>query len=415
MRGLPKKKHLVLLTLLVPVFLAALMSANSWAGTATLNGDTFSYKAAPGEQNYLIVDVTGSCEGLGVSSCLFLSDSANLVITPPPGCANGQFFSAFTIYCPLPTSVTIDAGDGNDTVLDWNGPSKIDGGPGDDDIFGHGGNDTITGGQGSDVLIGGSDDDAIDGGPGNDLMEAPISGYGIQEEPSEADSAGADVLHGGTGLDTVSYLLRTDSLVISLDGRANDGGPGESDTIGDDVESVITGSGNDVLTGSDRADGLYGTSGDDRIRGGAGDDTLDGGPGSDEVLGEDGADTVSGGHDDDVVDGGPGHDNIYGEYAVGCDGLYTCLGGPDVIRARDGERDLISCGVGTDRAQIDPFDVVRDIPGSTECEQLDIPKGAAGGAAPASLKKALARCKSLRGRSARAACKRRVLARTKRG
>ena len=40
------------------------------------------------------------------------------------------------------------------------------------------------------------------------------------------------------------------------------------------------------------------------------------------------------------------------------------------LRARDGERDLISCGVGTDVAQIDRIDLVRDIPGGTECEKL---------------------------------------------
>jgi hypothetical protein len=50
------------------------------------------------------------------------------------------------------------------------------------------------------------------------------------------------------------------------------------------------------------------------------------------------------------------------------------VGGGDQLHARDGERDLISCGVGTDRAAIDPFDIVRDIPGSTECEKLTVPR-----------------------------------------
>jgi len=349
-----------------------LAPASALAGTATMQNGVFSYTANPGEQNYLIADVTNDCAALGTAPpCFSLSDSANLVLTPPPGCVNWTF-SSFALLCPMPERVQIDAGDGNDAVLDWNGPSTINGGAGDDSIFGHGGDDAITGGEGADDLIGGLGNDRIDGGPGSDLLESPIAGYGIAETPSPADSGGSDVLDGGSGLDTVSYQLRLDPLTITLDGRANDGARGENDRIGPSVESVVGGSGNDTLTGSRRSDGLYGYSGNDTLHGGRGDDTLDGGPGNDVVLGEAGADVVAGGHDQDVVDGGRGRDSIYGEYAVGCNGTDACLGGADVIRARDGERDLISCGVGSDRAQIDRIDLVRDIPGSTECERLQI-------------------------------------------
>ena len=92
------------------------------------------------------------------------------------------------------------------------------------------------------------------------------------------------------------------------------------------------------------------------------------------VAGDRGADTVSGGHGQDVVDGGPGRDNIYGEYAIGCNWNEECIGGADVLRAQDGERDLISCGVGADRALIDRVDIGRDIHGSTECEQMSMPR-----------------------------------------
>jgi hypothetical protein len=49
----------------------------------------------------------------------------------------------------------------------------------------------------------------------------------------------------------------------------------------------------------------------------------------------------------------------------------ACIGGADEIRARDGESDLVSCGVATDHAVIDSIDVIRNIPGATTCEQLD--------------------------------------------
>jgi Ca2+-binding RTX toxin-like protein len=352
---------------------ALLLPATAFAGTATLENGAFTYTAAPGESNYLILDVTDMCAGLAVNPCFMLSDSANFVITPPPGCVN-QDYAQYWIVCPVPTSVRIDAGDMLDTIGDWNGPSTIDAGPGDDSVFGHGGDDVIKGGEGADELIGGTGDDSIDGGPGADLFEAPIAGYGIHETPTANDSAGADTLTGGTGVDTVSYVLRDDPLRITLDGQANDGAPGERDRIANDVESVIGGQGNDVMTGSPRSDALYGYAGDDKLHGGRGDDTVDGGPGQDMVAGDGGADTVSGGHGQDVVDGGPGRDNIYGEYAVGCSFSEACIGGADILRAQDGERDLISCGVGTDRALIDRVDIVRDIPGATECEQMFVPR-----------------------------------------
>jgi hypothetical protein len=125
------------------------------------------------------------------------------------------------------------------------------------------------------------------------------------------------------------------------------------------------------MTGNAGPNVLVGADGSDTIDGGAGDDVVDGTMGSDRVLGGTGADTVAGGHGDDFVDGGPGQDNIYGEYALGCSNLMACIGGADEIRARDGERDLISCGVADDHAVIDRIDIIRDIPGETTCERLD--------------------------------------------
>jgi Ca2+-binding RTX toxin-like protein len=82
-------------------------------------------------------------------------------------------------------------------------------------------------------------------------------------------------------------------------------------------------------TGTARADTLRGTAGADVLRGLGGNDTLDGGAGDDLLIGGAGRDTLRGGA------GGDRHEAV------------------------DGERDLVNCGSGRDRAEVDRNDVVR--------------------------------------------------------
>jgi hypothetical protein len=84
----------------------------------------------------------------------------------------------------------------------------------------------------------------------------------------------------------------------------------------------------DYLAGGGFDDVILGMGGNDTIPGGAGDDRLDGGAGNDVITGGSGADRLR---------GGPGSDTIY---------------------AADGERDVVDCGAGRDRAVVDPFDTV---------------------------------------------------------
>jgi Ca2+-binding RTX toxin-like protein len=392
------------------IALAALaIPATASAGTVTYTGATVTFDAAPGEQNYVLAYATNDCGSLA-TPCLWVSDS--YAITPPPGCQQGGFYDS-AVVCPQPSSIVMHLGDRNDAALDWNGPSTIDGGSGDDTLFGNGANDRLTGGDGNDDLIGGPGDDVLDAGAGNDMLEFQPGGYSVMQEAGPNDTAGSDELRGGADNDELSYGARTDPLTITLDGQANDGAPGENDLIANDIEEVDGGQADDTLTGNDGANVLVGADGNDTVDGGAGDDTLDGTMGNDSVLGPTGADTVAGGHGDDLVDGGPGQDNIYGEYAIGCSNLMPCVGGADEIRARDGESDLISCGVATDHAVIDPIDVIRNIPGGTVCEQLD-----AGTAPPA--KKAdplvadIRMCRALLGGKALKSCVKKAVAKAKR-
>ena len=144
-------------------------------------------------------------------------------------------------------NLTIDAGDGNDTVSGGTGNDNIDAGDGNDVVSGGDGNDTIDGNNGNDVLNGDNGDDSVFGDDGADT----ISG-----------GAGNDMVNGGSGTDSVS-------------------GDAGNDT-------VYGGAGNDILLGDGGAspgdDVIYGNGGNDQINGGGGNDLLDGGSGDDFIV-----------------------------------------------------------------------------------------------------------------------------------
>lgn len=101
------------------------------------------------------------------------------------------------------------------------------------------------------------------------------------------------------------------------------------------------------LTGTRGADRLRGTTASELIRGLQGADRLDGRGDGDCLLGGSGNDRVSGGSGPDAVTGGPGRDRLIGG------------SGDDALAARDGERDVVDCGAGYDRADVDRLDSVR--------------------------------------------------------
>lgn len=159
---------------------------------------------------------------------------------------------------------------------------------------------------------------------------------------------------------------------------------------GDGHNVVWGGPGNDVIRGestmSPGGDTLYGDGGNDRLtagtsgaylRGHAGNDVIVGGPGIDFVIGDQGDDYVRAGEDPDYISGGAGNDGLSGDGGndsiqggrgndqlfgvsgdddlVGNAGRDTLNGqeGDDVLRARDDERDTVSCGSGDDVARVD--------------------------------------------------------------
>jgi Hint domain/RTX calcium-binding nonapeptide repeat (4 copies) len=105
-------------------------------------------------------------------------------------------------------------------------------------------------------------------------------------------------------------------------------------------------SGNDILTGTDAADRLFGRAGDDEISGGEGADSLDGGSGDDALLGGEGNDWLRGGSGDDDIDGGEGDDAIK---AGSGDDTVTGGGGDDEISTGSGDdRITFTADIGDD-------------------------------------------------------------------
>jgi Ca2+-binding RTX toxin-like protein len=129
--------------------------------------------------------------------------------------------------------------------------------------------------------------------------------------------------------------------------------------------------GDDLLTGTEKADKIFGLGGDDVLLGlgagdvldgGAGHDSLDGGSGKDTLKGGRGNDTLTGGAGDDILIGGPGRDKLNGgkgnDRLVGNGSKDSLIGGPgnDTIDARDGVGELVRCGPGKDRVKADKKD-----------------------------------------------------------
>ncbi len=314
---------------------------------------------------------------------------------------------------------TFYGGGGNDTLLGRGGVDTLYGEAGDDVVLGSSGNDVLQGGIGNDTVNGGEGDDRLLGGANNDTL---IGGLGDDDEFGETgndrflqgDTSGAngsDLLVGGTQSDTASYNGRAGAVRVDVDGQFDDGQANEHDSVSRDVEIVEGTAYSDTLTGNELGNTIRGLGGNDRITGLAGNDSLDGGTGNDtfvESATTSGADTYIGGSGADSLDyrartvgirldldngaddgqtfehdnarsdveyvyGGSGNDvltgNLYANRVFGGAGNDSLngLGGADVldggrgndtIYGRDGGRDTLLGGTGTDRAHRDAIDTV---------------------------------------------------------
>jgi Ca2+-binding RTX toxin-like protein len=150
---------------------------------------------------------------------------------------------------------------------------------GDDRLEGKGGADSLFGGAGKDELQGGAGDNKLYGGAGDDFLTV---------------YDGTDLLSGGAGFDVAvfgGFPGSSENMVVNLTAQTVSGGDGEGDSISS-IEGVLTGLGNDLLTGSSAGNWLIGNAGDDTITGLAGQDRLNGMSGADQIDGGAGNDTA---------------------------------------------------------------------------------------------------------------------------
>jgi serralysin len=125
-----------------------------------------------------------------------------------------------------------------------------------------------------------------------------------------------------------------------ISGSGNDtvtGNAADNDiNLGDGDNLAYGKSGNDSITGATGADKLYGEDGMDRLFGGLGDDTLSGGNDADKLHGQAGMDSLYGGSGNDTLSGGNDADKLYGQ--DGADDLYGGLGNDTLSGGNDADK-----------------------------------------------------------------------------
>jgi Ca2+-binding RTX toxin-like protein len=263
-------------------------------------------------------------------------------------------------------SLTVDGGDGNDTITGGDGNDTLIGGNGNDVIAGGRGNDTALLGAGNDTFVWnpGDGSDVVEGQDGNDTLV--FNGANVNEKMDISANGRrvrltrdvgnvvmdlnsieqiAITARGGADNINVGDLTGTGTKEVDVDLASTPGsnvGDGAADSVtvngtngGDKIQVTGTGGsvsvtglaasvtlagaegvndqliidalgGNDVIT----AAGLAAGSVQLTIDGGAGNDTITGSDGNDMLLGGDGNDTVIGGRGNDVAFLGNGNDTF---------------------------------------------------------------------------------------------------------
>ena len=292
---------LALAALAAAIVMFVASPAHAAAGTLITSGPHIYYIAAAGQTNSLVIsraDVT-------YAEVYEFNDQVAITSTDP-ACGYPDATDTTRMWCTVPGAldVTVEVGDGDDTVTNQtNRNAFLAGGPGKDTLTlgGH------SGGVGS-----------ANGGDGNDLFKS---------------GDGDDAIVGGSGTDTVSYAGSNHPVSASL--SLGTGGRSYDDDTYSGVESLTGGGGDDHLYGDANPNALDGgtgwcvprgcapPSGADYLYGYGGFDVLTGRAGADAIYGGDGTDVAYGGDDTDVIHGEAGNDYLYGE--AGTDVTY---GGP---------------------------------------------------------------------------------------
>jgi Ca2+-binding RTX toxin-like protein len=206
----------------------------------------------------------------------------------------GQNFISDGSTSPSTESGVIRTGPDIDRVyLGFYGSFRVRTGAGRDTVHvdRRAGATTVRTGRGHDVLQLSGDDYTTDVvaflGPDDDVLEC-------------GGSCGGATVHGGDGVNRVNAHRSTLDLAVVLGPNGSISSP--TTTVATGFTRVRTGSGDDVVTGSDTADTIITRDGDDTIDGRGGDDAIDAGGGT------------------DTADGGGGDDRCFGvEHPSNCE------------------------------------------------------------------------------------------------
>ncbi|MCW5612206.1 MAG: M10 family metallopeptidase C-terminal domain-containing protein [Rubrivivax sp.] len=239
---------------------------------------------------------------------------------------------------------TVVAGGGEDIVYGGDGNDLLQGGFVTDFVYGEAGNDTIQ-------VLAGEFYDNVDGGDGFDTLDHSASNYSgttfdfeAQQITGNGINATAflrniELYQDGSGDNTIvsdgngnTYYGNggDDYMIAEIGGETMDGGAGGIDTIDltrwggpyivdmttgssnyggelfTNFENLISGNGNDSITGTSGANVISTTGGNDTIDAGDGRDTVSGGDGDDTII-----DTIAMfDNNNDVFDGGNGTDTL---------------------------------------------------------------------------------------------------------
>jgi Ca2+-binding RTX toxin-like protein len=174
---------------------------------------------------------------------------------------------------------------------------------------------------------------------------AVLADDGQSSDDNVTCTAGASTGTGGEGNSDRAVAARRDG---GTQGDDHESGTGRGDHMdGQGGDDTLEGNaGDDVICGAAGDDRLQGGQGDDKLSGGAGDDAENGNSGNDTEFGDGGNDHLAGNAGNDTLVGGPGHDRLSGG------------AGRDLIVSRDGVRDVVLCGAGTDTVRADASDIV---------------------------------------------------------
>lgn len=225
-----------------------------------------------------------------------------------------QSYEAITV--DLATS-SVAGGDAAGDVI--SGIEGVFGSNYDDTLTGSTGNNVFRTGWGADTVIGGGGDDTVSyaaseeavqvnlatnvnhgGHAEGDVLQAIKTVQGSAFNDTIVGGTGGDVLHGlggadtidgGAGSDVAAYNASAVGVTVNLATNVNSGGDAAGDILLN-IERIIGSGFNDTLTGNSGDNHLQSIGGNDTIDGGAGNDTLGGGVGADTIIGSAGMDTA---------------------------------------------------------------------------------------------------------------------------